>query len=77
MSDKTLLIMDEPESHLHPQWIIEYARLIVLLNKQIGVKFFIASHNPDMVSAIKYISEREKSNANLNFYLAQKTNTKY
>lgn len=72
LNDKTLLIIDEPEVHLHPQWIVEYARLMVLLNKELGVKFFIASHNPDMVSAIKYISEKEQTDANLNFYLAEK-----
>lgn len=78
LTDKTLLIIDEPESNLHPQWIIEYARLIVLLNKEIGMKFFIASHNPDMVSALKYISEKEKTNKNLNFYLAvQQSKNKY
>ncbi|WP_426063218.1 AAA family ATPase [Flavobacterium sp. DSP2-3-1] len=74
LSDKTLLIIDEPESHLHPQWIIEYARLIVLLNKNIGIKFFIASHNPDMVSAIRIISEKEDTLSDLNFYLAEKIN---
>jgi predicted ATPase len=72
LNDKTLLILDEPEVHLHPQWIVEYARLMVLLNKELGVKFFVASHNPDMVSAIKYIAEREQTDANLNFYLAEK-----
>lgn len=75
LSDKTLLIMDEPESHLHPQWIIEYARLIVLLNREIGVKFFIASHNPDMVSALKYISEKEGILIRLNYYLAEKADS--
>lgn len=77
LTDKTLLIIDEPESHLHPQWIIEYARLIVLLNKEIGTKFFIASHNPDMVSAIKYIAEKEGVSADLNFYLAESTSNKF
>lgn len=72
LNDKTLLIIDEPESHLHPQWIIEYARLIVLLNKHIGMKFFIASHNPDMVSAIKFIAEKEQVDDTTNFYLAEK-----
>ena len=72
INDKTLLIIDEPESHLHPQWIIEYARLIVLMNKHLGVKFLIASHNPDMVSAIKIISEKEETENYLNYYLAQK-----
>lgn len=70
--DKTLLIIDEPESNLHPQWIIEYARIIVLLNKKLGVKFFLASHNPDMVSAIRYLSEKEEVLDSVNFYLAEK-----
>lgn len=73
LDNKTLLIIDEPEAHLHPQWIVEYARVITLLNKELGVKFLIASHNPDMISALKYISEKEKVSGNLNFYLAEKT----
>jgi AAA15 family ATPase/GTPase len=77
LNDKTLLIIDEPESHLHPQWIIEYARLIVLLNKHAGIKFFIASHNPDMVSAIKFISAKQGIENKLNFYLAEKVGDSY
>ncbi len=77
LTDKTLFIIDEPESHLHPQWIIEYARMIVLLHKEIGVKFFIASHNPDMVSAIKYISMKEGVEDKLNYYLAEKSENKF
>lgn len=73
LTDKTLLIIDEPESNLHPQWIIEYARIIVLLNREIGVKFFLATHNPDMVSAIRYISEKENILNKINFYLAEKS----
>ena len=71
MSGNTFLIIDEPEVHLHPQWVVEYARLIVLLNKYLGVKFLVASHNPDMVSAIKYISVKEQVSNVLNFYLAE------
>lgn len=55
----TLIILDEPETHLHPQWIPEYARLVVRLHKNVGVKFLIASHSPDMIRAIKYVSEYE------------------
>ncbi|WP_430814010.1 AAA family ATPase [Carboxylicivirga sp. RSCT41] len=70
----SLLIIDEPEVHLHPQWIVEYARLIILLHKHVGVNFLIASHNPDMISAIKYISEKETNSQKLNFYLAEQNN---
>ncbi len=71
LTHKTLLILDEPEAHLHPQWVVEYARLMVLLNKKIGVKFFISSHHPDMISAIHDICDKEKLNDNLKFYLAE------
>ena len=77
IDNRTLLIIDEPESHLHPQWIVEYARMIVLLHKYIGVKFFLASHNPDMVSAIRYIAEKEGVLDNVNYYLAEKKEETY
>lgn len=58
LDDSTLLIIDEPEAHLHPQWIVDYARILVLLSKNYGVKILTASHSSMMVSAIKYISEK-------------------
>ena len=68
----TLLIIDEPEAHLHPQWIVEYAKLLVLLNKKIGIKILISSHNPDMVSAIQSIAKKEGIIDAVHFYVAQK-----
>lgn len=71
LDENTLLIIDEPEAHLHPQWIVEYARLIIMLHKKLGVKFFIASHSTDMVSAIRYISEKDKCLSAVSFYVAE------
>lgn len=68
----TLLIVDEPEAHLHPQWIVEYARLLVLLRKYVGVRSVVTSHSPDFIRALRDISEREKVLGNTNFYLADK-----
>ena len=73
LTNKTLLIIDEPEAHLHPQWIVEYARVLVLLNKELGVKFLIASHSPDMVSAIRYIRKKEGTLSTLEYYLAEES----
>lgn len=72
----TLLIIDEPEAHLHPQWIVEYARMIVLIHKQIGTKFFIASHSTDFVSAIKYIATKEGCLETLSYYLSEEDSEK-
>jgi predicted ATP-dependent endonuclease of OLD family len=77
LNENTLLILDEPEAHLHPQWIVEYGRFLVYLNKEVGVKLLVASHSPDMVSAIKYISEKESLNEKVNFYLAEQRDSEY
>jgi hypothetical protein len=69
----TLLIIDEPESHLHPQWIVDYARMLVMLHKQLGTQIMISSHNPDMVSAIQSLTESEGIQGSTNFYLAEKS----
>ena len=71
LKENTLLLIDEPEAHLHPQWIVEYANILVKLNKELGVKIFITSHNPDMISAIRAISESEGVLATTHFYLAR------
>ena len=71
LTNRTVLIIDEPEAHLHPQWIVEFARLLVLLNKEIGLKIMVASHDPDMVSAIRYVSEAEGTLDNTNFFIAE------
>ena len=71
LNAETLLMIDEPEAHLHPQWVVEFARLLVLLNKELGLKIMIASHNPDMVAAIHDIANKEGILGNTNFYVAQ------
>lgn len=71
MSENTLCIIDEPEAHLHPQWIVEYANLILKINKDMGVKFLISSHSPDMLNAIRNIAQKNNSSDKLSFYLAQ------
>lgn len=74
LKSDTLLLIDEPEAHLHPQWIVDFANILVLLNKKLGVKIIITSHNPDMVSAIRTISEAQGALDTTRFYLAKMTN---
>lgn len=72
LDKKTILLIDEPEAHLHPQWIVEFARLLVRIHKELGVKVLVASHNPDMVAAIQSIAHKEKVIDKTVFYLAQR-----
>ncbi len=71
IDENTLLIIDEPECHLHPQWIVDYARILVLLQKMLGTKVLISSHNPDMVSAIESVANKEGILHLVNFYLSE------
>lgn len=70
LNERTLLLIDEPEAHLHPKWIFEFAHLLVLLNKELGVKVMVASHNPDMVAAIQKVSQVEDMIDFTHFYQA-------
>lgn len=70
LNERTLLLIDEPEAHLHPKWIFEFAHLLVLLNKELGVKVMVASHNPDMVAAIQKVSQVEGLIERTHFYQA-------
>ena len=72
IDDGTLLILDEPESNLHPEWIVEYARAVVLLHKNFGVRFLISTHSTDFVAAIQAISKNEDQESSVRFYLAEK-----
>ncbi|WP_018106595.1 AAA family ATPase [Porphyromonas bennonis] len=71
---QTVLVLDEPEAHLHPQWIVEYARIILLMHHQLGVRFLIASHSPDFVQALYRIANEyygETLTKGLSFYLSE------
>ena len=67
-----LLIIDEPEVHLHPQWVVEMARVLVRLAKERGVKVLVTTHSPDLVHALRDFSENENFSANTCFYLSHK-----
>jgi len=64
-----LLILDEPEIHLHPQWQLIYAELIVLLRKELGVFVLLTTHSPDFIQAIRVYSRLHGIGADVTAYL--------
>lgn len=68
--DGQLLILDEPEVHLHPKWQLKLAELVISLVKE-GMKIIVNSHSPYMIEALQRYSEREKIEDKTNFYLAE------
>lgn len=65
-----LLVIDEPEVHLHPDWQVEYSKLLVQLVKK-GVKVLISSHSPYLIEALNKFSKDEKITDQTKFYLSE------
>lgn len=70
LNKNSILIIDEPENHLHPIWQLKYAKLLVTFAKN-GITTLIASHSPYMIEALKRYTDLEKLEDSTNFYLAE------
>lgn len=60
----TVILIDEPESSLHPNWQNEVIRLYRVLAQEQNLQFIISTHSPHIVSAVenKYIKILTKKN---------------
>ena len=58
LGSDTLLVLDEPETNLHPTWQVQYARAICELVKT-GTKILVTTHSPYMVEAIRTFAPAE------------------
>ncbi|MGN8711635.1 AAA family ATPase [Hallella faecis] len=65
-----ILIWDEPENHLHPQWQVTFAELLVKLAKR-GIPVIISTHSPYFVQGIRYFSAKHDLETFTNYYLAE------
>lgn len=68
--EKDVLILDEPEIHLHPQWQVAYAEVIVLLQKYFDLCVVVTTHSPYFLDAINLFSIKHGSDKKVNYYLA-------
>lgn len=68
LTESTVLVLDEPEAHLHPAWQNKFAEIIVMLVKELNVKVLLTSHSPNFVLAIDAFMRKYKINDKTNFY---------
>lgn len=52
IDNTTMLILDEPEAHLHPMWQNAFAEIIVLMVKKLGVNILLTTHSPNFMLAL-------------------------
>ena len=67
-------ILDEPEIHLHPEWQLLFAEIIVLIQKEFGVHILLNTHSPYFLNAIEVYSVKYGINSKCKYYLARTEN---
>lgn len=73
-----LLIIDEPEVNLHPAWQLKFAKVLVLLNKEMDIQILISTHSPYFLRAVDYYMEEQQNLDNGHYYLTKETkNNRY
>ena len=71
LEDNGIMVMDEPEVHLHPEWQIRLAEITVLLQKVYGLNIVITTHSIDFLIAIDFYSKKYEIRDNCRFYLTE------
>ena len=71
LEENGTIILDEPEIHLHPEWQLKFAELIVLLQKEFSMHILLTTHSPYFVSAIEVFSEKYKIDDKCKYYVAE------
>lgn len=67
------IILDEPEIHLHPEWQLLFARIIVLLQKKFNLHILLTTHSPYFLNAIEVYSSKYGIADRCKYYLAENT----
>lgn len=70
ISDNRPLVWDEPENHLHPQWQVEFAKIMVQIVHS-GIPVMISTHSPYFLQAVRYYSAMYNIEKYVNYYMAE------
>lgn len=64
------IIFDEPEIHLHPKWQLEFAKMIVQLQKALNLNILINTHSPYFLYALEVFVKKYGTLESTRYYFA-------
>lgn len=70
LNEKDVIVLDEPEIHLHPEWQLIYAELIILLQKKFDFHIIVTTHSSHFMEALELFAKRYGLFNRCNYYLA-------
>lgn len=69
LSSDHLLIFDEPENHLHPQWQVKLAEILVSLVEN-NISILLTTHSSTLISALRQFAKAKSVVEKTKFYFA-------
>lgn len=75
IDESKILIWDEPENHLHPEWQIRFAHLLLILAQK-GIPILVSSHSPYFIQGIRYFANKLDLDNYVNYYLTEEEDDK-
>lgn len=66
------LMIDEPETNLHPEWHIKMAEILVLMKKEMNINVIVSSHSAYFIRALEVKLASNQMLESGNFYLMEK-----
>jgi predicted ATP-dependent endonuclease of OLD family len=71
IKERGILIFDEPEIHLHPEWQVQFAEILVLLQREFNLTILLTTHSPYFLNAIEVYSKKHGIDSQCNYYMAE------
>lgn len=65
------LIIDEPETNLHPEWQVKFAEFLVLLNAKFNIRSLLNTHSPYFLKAIRVYADLLGIGETCNYYMME------
>lgn len=71
LNDKDAIVLDEPEIHLHPEWQMVYAELIVVLQEKFNLNFIINTHSSHFLETLDFYAKKYGRKEICHYYLSK------
>ncbi len=68
LKQEDILVLDEPEIHLHPAWQVIYAEILVLLQISFNLTVLLTTHSSYFLEAIQLFSRKYQQEKSLHIY---------
>lgn len=69
---RSTIILDEPEVHLHPEWQLALAEIIVLLQRTFDLHVLLTTHSPYFLRAVQVYAAKYSMAGRCRYYQAER-----